>query len=379
MKLYSVKNRPLILISPLVILLLVIGTGMVKFFNPRPPVHQIAMARKALAEAREVKANQYFPGEYREAEEFYDSTMQEWKNQNDRFFLHRNFSKVSCYSKKAAEKANKAKECSKTAITNLKLLLTAGLDSLQNSINEFDSIIRSLPLSKDLTGRYAKGRLLFLESKTAYENRNYKDAYDKLLIASLLHKNVCDDTREFLNAYFAGYEQWIILADATIKRTGKMKSSALIVDKFAKTCMLYQNGRLKYTFGIELGSNWIGNKQYKGDNATPEGSYFILQKLNAKETKYHKALLLNYPNEADKKRFIEGKQNGTLPESSDIGGLIEIHGGGGKGFHWTNGCIALKNEDIDRVFAFTSKGTPVIIVGSLKKLSEIYNLYGDGS
>ena len=43
-------------------------------------------------------------------------------------------------------------------------------------------------------------------------------------------------------------------------------------------------------------------------------------------SKYHKALLINYPNDADKIRFSGEQKNGTLPRNASIGGLVEIHG-----------------------------------------------------
>ena len=40
-------------------------------------------------------------------------------------------------------------------------------------------------------------------------------------------------------------------------------------------------------------------------------------------------------------------ENGTLASNAKIGGLIEIHGNGGKGIDWTEGCIALTDKEID--------------------------------
>jgi len=362
----------------LTILLLVIAAGLMVLFKPKPPLQQISMARKSLIEARRFKADDYFPEYYYEAEILYDSMMQEWKNQNNRFFPGRDYSLVSYYSELTIARANEAKDHSETNISNLRTLLPRQLDSLHNSIQRFDSMLRFIPLSKNLAEKYTKGRLLLLESKSAFENREYKSSYDKYIIAHELCTDVFENIRQLLQAYFVNYDQWVKLTEETIGRTKKMRSSALVVDKFAKSCMLYQNGQLKYTCEIELGPNWIGEKRHQGDNATPEGKYFIIKKLSSKETRYYKALLLNYPNEADIKRFNEGLKNGTLPESSEIGGFIEIHGEGGRGFHWTNGCIALKNKDMDRIYYIATAGTPVVIVGSLKTLSEIYSMHYDG-
>jgi hypothetical protein len=43
--------------------------------------------------------------------------------------------------------------------------------------------------------------------------------------------------------------------------------------------------------------------------------------------------------------------------------LIEIHGEGGRGKDWTQGCVALTNSDIDDLFGRVAIGTPVTIVG----------------
>jgi len=134
---------------------------------------------------------------------------------------------------------------------------------------------------------------------------------------------------------------------------------------------LYLNGILIKKFKIELGPNWIGDKRLEGDMATPEGFYFVKEKLDSRKTKFYKALLINYPNEKDLENFNQEKQNGTLHSSARIGGAIEIHGAGGEGRDWTNGCVALRNCDMDTLFAYSSPGTMVTIVGSLKPLDKI--------
>ena len=53
-----------------------------------------------------------------------------------------------------------------------------------------------------------------------------------------------------------------------------------------------------------------------------------------------------------------------LPASARIGGLIEIHGGGGRQRDWTDGCVAVTNPEMDDLFRRVSVGTPVTIVGS---------------
>ena len=63
--------------------------------------------------------------------------------------------------------------------------------------------------------------------------------------------------------------------------------------------------------------------------------------------------------------------NGALPASANIGGMIEIHGDGGKGVDWTEGCIALKDNEMDTIFRYAVIGTPVTIVGSMQDIDKV--------
>ncbi len=131
------------------------------------------------------------------------------------------------------------------------------------------------------------------------------------------------------------------------------------------------------SFKAEFGPNWLGTKMHKGDGATPEGVYLVVHKKERRKTIYHKALLLNYPNEDDKIRFAKNKKSGKILPGTEIGGLIEIHGEGGKGFDWTNGCVALNNHDMDYLFRSVTDNTPVVIVGSVEPI-EKYTRLEDG-
>jgi murein L,D-transpeptidase YafK len=159
--------------------------------------------------------------------------------------------------------------------------------------------------------------------------------------------------------------------ESTIDESRKNNNCCIIIDKISKKCFVYLSGLRKYEFEAELGRNWIGTKRIMGDKATPEGLYKIVKKYEGNETPYHKSLGLDYPNNEDQRRFKKEVANGTLPKSSKIGSGIEIHGEGGKGVDWTDGCIALLNSEIDILYNLVTVGTPVTIVGSARSLNEI--------
>jgi murein L,D-transpeptidase YafK len=79
-------------------------------------------------------------------------------------------------------------------------------------------------------------------------------------------------------------------------------------------------------------------------------------------------MLLDYPNDTALARFNALKQKGAVPPSARPGGNVGIHGiwqGGDDmidlGVGWTDGCVALRNKDIEELYKFIGVGTRVLI------------------
>jgi len=139
---------------------------------------------------------------------------------------------------------------------------------------------------------------------------------------------------------------------------------ALVVNKEQHVLQVYKNGRLVRTVPVDLGAKSINQKMHAGDRATPEGLYRVVKKKGHGQSKFGLALLLNYPNEEDRRRFAELKARGQLTRRTGIGGLIEIHGQGGLGYDWTDGCVAPDDRDMAVLYNETPLNTVVAIVGS---------------
>jgi murein L,D-transpeptidase YafK len=132
------------------------------------------------------------------------------------------------------------------------------------------------------------------------------------------------------------------------------------VQKSKRELFAYANDKLIKTFTIAIGKNSIGAKQAEGDMKTPEGEYSIAaKKINSA---FHRSLLISYPNANDKKLAL---MLNTAP-----GGEVEIHGLRNdyaylKRFQrwkdWTDGCIALTNDEVEDLYNHTPIGTKIII------------------
>jgi len=123
--------------------------------------------------------------------------------------------------------------------------------------------------------------------------------------------------------------------------------------------LLSQGERVK-EYRVVFGGNPKGHKQQEGDQRTPEGKYVLDYKKA--DSAFHKAIHISYPNEQDK---AKAREKGVNP-----GGLIMIHGqksGLGwlswlsQNFNWTDGCIAVTNEEMDEIWDLVKVGIPIEI------------------
>jgi len=157
----------------------------------------------------------------------------------------------------------------------------------------------------------------------------------------------------------ANRRRWQLWVDQTLASGG----TAILVEKLNHRLVVVEGPRVVASFKAEFGRNGFNDKLAAGDAATPEGQYHITDLKH--RSRFYKALPLNYPTADDVEQFRTARRNGHVRARSP-GGLIEIHGEGGKGTNWTDGCVALRNADMDRLFGLVRAGTPVTIVGAAR-------------
>lgn len=148
--------------------------------------------------------------------------------------------------------------------------------------------------------------------------------------------------------------------------TLKKELLTIFVDKSDYMVRLTYGNRTIRTYKAVFGPSPMTNKRMEGDRCTPEG-YFKIASKNP-SSKYDRFMGLNYPNDSCTKRFNALKADGSIPPTARIGGDVGIHGiwpGGDDmiemGIGWTDGCIALKNRDIEELFSFVGVGTKVVV------------------
>lgn len=155
----------------------------------------------------------------------------------------------------------------------------------------------------------------------------------------------------------------------------------VVVDTDEATLTVLQDGAVLQVFeDIAIGRFGVTRDKQRGDNMTPLGN-FRIGWITA-ETRYHRFAGINYPTYSDATR---GLADGTIsrnewrkirkrleagrvpPQTTPLGGYLGIHGIGAgdievhRAFNWTNGCVAMTNEQMDRLLELVQVGTPVEI------------------
>lgn len=158
----------------------------------------------------------------------------------------------------------------------------------------------------------------------------------------------------------------------------------LVVVRSEHHLLIVKNGITLRTFKVAFGSGGKKAKLRSGDHTTPKGSYQISRVRSS--GRFHMFMQLNYPNMADAirgledhtitrtqyRKILDAHSKGKLPpQNTKLGGSIGLHGIGRETkdkieIHqiadWTQGCIAMRNHEIDELKRYIQVGTQVSII-----------------
>lgn len=350
-----------------------VGAGLVYagawMLAEKPPLVQVAAAREALADARKVQAPVYATAEYEAARSGWEATLATWQAENKRWFLLRDYASVASHAGQAAEAGHRARTKAIRAYDSLRWVSLIESKPLHDQLTRLKAQMRHYPASEGRRQELNQAQKLLVQGDVASERGDFLTAAARVQQVRDLLLPLGAHLNSTLSTYLDQLPLWQRWVEEAVQQGHRSGRPVLIVDKMTRRLLVYQNEAVTHTFEVELGPNWMGQKTHQGDLSTPEGQYRITRKLDRGVSIYHRALLINYPNSEDQRRFDQARREGTLPRSARIGGNIEIHGEGGRGVDWTRGCVALRNSDMDTLFHLVALDTPVIIVGALTQPS----------
>jgi murein L,D-transpeptidase YafK len=155
----------------------------------------------------------------------------------------------------------------------------------------------------------------------------------------------------------------------------------VLVDDARATLSVYRGNSLVERFApVSLGRGGADHQRKRGGNVTPKGEFRVNRFNMASD--WHIFIGLDYPTPTHARMALESgvytsrdyddyftyyRRHGYPPQQTVLGGFIGIHGVG-KGdpeiheqFHWTQGCVAVTDAQIERLSTLIDIGTRVVI------------------
>ena len=155
------------------------------------------------------------------------------------------------------------------------------------------------------------------------------------------------------------------------------------IKKSQRLLIVREGEEVRKVYRIAWGRGGSGDKQRLGDRKTPVGTYRVMG-FN-ENSKFDFFIRLNYPNVKDafyglKTDVITRVEFDSIinalrfdklpPQNTALGGAIGIHGIGPENpkkvhihenLNWTEGCIALRNNETHELRPYADLGTRVVI------------------
>jgi hypothetical protein len=348
----------------------------------REPSERLAAARDGLRRARPAAAA-WAARELADAERLFRQGERRYRVESARPLPWRDFGPVAAAlweaERAAWTAAAVAAERRETARADAEDALADAEDLLANA---HELCAHTALPARSLRG-IAEARMAVEEARLRFEDAAYErarldaDRAREALFASL--GGVLEVARRYTSEeQLQTWRRWIDQTRQWSLRSGR---PAVLVYKEQQRLVLLERGEPLREYAADVGAEGLGRKLRQGDRATPEGRYRVVGRKGFGRSRFHKALLLDYPNAEDRRRTDEARRDGRLPPHTEPGGLIEIHGEGGRGRNWTDGCVALANPDMDELFERVGVGSWVTIVGSDGRdgaFSRLLDCFGPG-
>lgn len=330
--------------------------------GPKPPTLRLKYAKESLERAADAGAISYSTERYRRAEKLIQQGWMEIARQNGRISIFRDYRRADSLLIKAIDLAEEGAQATQDSLGRLEIRAKSEYKALETELKNWREALDGTFIIYTAERYWSDAEIRLKQAKSLAAVKEYQSAHDAVVIGHKALGRLGAILAESEEDEASSLRMWRNWVENTVADTRLNDSYAVIVNKAGHTTYLVKGGKVIRKYDCELGYNSARSKLFAGDGATPEGVYRVTSVKKNGNSKFYKALLINYPNDADKRRFAENKRKGVISSRAGIGKLIEIHGGGGNGRDWTDGCVALLNEDMDHITKYVGVGTPVVIV-----------------
>ena len=333
----------------------------------RPPLYRLEAAERALRKAADAGGGARAPTICGPAQAALVRAQAEVRLQSRRPFFSRDDEEAERLAAQALLEAQSCLAHARAVRDQARSRAGRALDALEGAIARAGSLARHVPDGEGVKTDLLQADIILGEGRSSFAREQYERAEESASRGQTQVSRAVAHIVLFVDRFRASprrtvWRRWIV---QTLRESEHDGQPVIIVDKLRRQLLLLRGAEEIASYPVDLGLGGIESKIQAGDEATPEGRYRVIEVRELDQTRYHRALMLDYPNAEDRARFLDLKRSGRVPRHQEIGGLIEIHGRGGRGQDWTQGCVALDNDDMDDLVARVGVGIRVTIVGTI--------------
>ena len=328
-----------------------------------PPFYGKRSAQSVLEDARRAASYRWAPDAMREAEAAMKAALFACRREEVRLLPFRDYRAARAAIAIAEAKALRALSEGTRNRLEAKMRADEALGEATRDNGRSSNVAAAMNLAGYNRTLLQKSKIALAEARAMYDRGDYVEAASRAKESGSQSRTVSQKAVAAAARYADAslVERWRRMIRETVAWSRSTRNPAIVVLKENHRVDLYDDGRVVKSYRADMGYRSVNDKMRSGDAATPEGRYHITEKRPA--ATYYRALALNYPNAEDRADFERLKRQGRVPRGASPGGLIQIHGDGGRGKDWTRGCVALSNRDMDDLYRRVGVGTPVTIVG----------------
>jgi lipoprotein-anchoring transpeptidase ErfK/SrfK len=330
-----------------------------------PPEARRAAAVAADEAAHRGPAPRFAPEELAGADHALSAALAAWSRQQSRFVLRRDFRPVADALWLAERAARGAARLAAERLQEAHLGAEEAIAEARALHAHASTLTEATALPPGPRAHLLRARLLLSEAESLLGEGEPEEAAACAEHSQTELRRALGPALEAAMRYTSAeqvrtWERWVEETRAWSRTTGR---PAIVVFKEKNLLTVLRGGAPVRSYPADVGRNGLALKVHVGDLATPEGRYRVVSRKDRGQSRYYRALLLDYPNEEDRRRLAAAIRDGGVPPGTTLGGSIEIHGEGGRGRNWTDGCVAVSNADMDDLFPRIPVGTRVTIVG----------------
>lgn len=326
----------------------------------QPPLDTLDRAYRSIDQARAAGASRYARVSLLEAEKLLAMGEQALKDENNSWRPLGSYHLADSLLALAARQANRATEAARNKRANRKSQIESSLSTLEADLGRWHGKLNYSLAPMECRRLWNEAGTDLKLARDLVSSREHIEADALIQKARGLLDDLADHYDEYQRQNDNRADHWRTWVQETKDHSRESGKTAIIVDKSGHRLFVISQGKVARSYPCELGFNSAMQKRIAGDGATPEGKYRVTEVKH--HSKYYKALLIDYPNDSDRERFRRNKQEGNISGDARIGGLIEIHGGGGLEKDWTDGCVAVTDRQMDEIMKNAFRGMWVTIV-----------------